>query len=225
VFLIVLENHSYTDIVGSPDAPYLNRLVRTAGLAANYWAVAHPSEPNYLALATGSTQGVTSDSVTHVRARSLADEVSVRSYMQSYGTQLYALKHDPFAVLGLRSEDYAGFAHDPLAQVTLIVPDLCHDMHGAPQCSDGSVLMHAADAFTRAAVGKIERRDPHALIFVTFDEGSGDNHVLTLVVGGRHAVSDRRYDHYSLLRTIEAQLGVPCLARACSARVMSDLTG
>jgi hypothetical protein len=216
VFLLVLENHSYSEIVGNRDAPFLNAAAKRDGLAANYSAITHPSEPNYLALVAGSTFGVTSDDVTHVRARSLADQVSVRSYQQHYGSPAYALKHDPFAVLGHRSEDWSRFAHDPLAPFTLIVPDLTHDMHS------GSVA--AGDAFTRSAVAQIERRDRHALIFVTFDEGSSDNHVLTVVIGGRHAVSHRRYDHYALLHTIESYLGVSCLARACAAPVMSDLS-
>ena len=56
---IVLENHSYADVVGS--SPYLNRLAGECGLAATYFAVAHPSLPNYLALTSGSTDGISSD--------------------------------------------------------------------------------------------------------------------------------------------------------------------
>ena len=212
----MLENHSYSEIVGSPEAPFLNAAAREDGLAANYWAVSHPSEPNYLALVSGSTHGVTSDDVTSLHGRTLANEVSVRSYQQNYGSGTYALKHDPFGVFGRRSEDWSRFTRDPLAQFTLIVPDLLHDMHDGP--------VSAGDAFTRAAVAAIHRRDPHALIFVTFDEGSSDNHVLTIVIGGKHAVSHRRYSHYSLLRTIEDHFGVPCLGLACGASPMRDLS-
>jgi hypothetical protein len=225
VFLIVLENHSYAQIVGNPNAPFLNSAAKRYGLAANYSGITHPSEPNYIALASGSTHGVTSDGVTSLRGRALADQVTWRSYMQSYGRPLYALKHDPFGVFGHRSEDWSRFPHDSLRQFTLIVPDLCHDMHGAGGCSEDASLVRAGDSFTESAVAAIHRRDTHALIFVTFDEGTGDNHVMTLVIGGKHVVSHVPYSHYSLLRTIEDRLGVGCLANACSARPMTDLTG
>lgn len=162
---------------------------------------------------------MTTDDVTSVDGTSLADQVSWRSYQQGYQGPEYALKHDPFSIFGHRSEDWSRFAHDPLAQFTLIVPDLVHDMHSGP--------VRAGDTFVRNAVHAIHGRDAHALIFITFDEGAepGSQHVLTLVIGGKHAVSHRRYDHYSLLRTIEAHFGARCLAAACSARPMADLTG
>jgi hypothetical protein len=50
VFVIVEENHGYTDVIGNPAAPNLNALASQYGVATNYFAVAHPSEPNYVAL-------------------------------------------------------------------------------------------------------------------------------------------------------------------------------
>ena len=61
VAVLFLENHGYDQIIGSPQAPYLNRLANRGALATDYYAIGHPSLPNYLALTTGSTQGVTSD--------------------------------------------------------------------------------------------------------------------------------------------------------------------
>src|SRR2546429_2459344 len=55
VFMIVMENHSYPEIIGSGAAPYVNSLLTQSSVAANYVAVAHPSFPNYLALSGGST--------------------------------------------------------------------------------------------------------------------------------------------------------------------------
>ncbi len=57
--MIVLENKGYERIVGSPDAPFLNSLIGRGGLADAYHGVGRPSQPNYLALFSGSTQGVT----------------------------------------------------------------------------------------------------------------------------------------------------------------------
>ena len=61
VFVVVEENHGFTDVIGNPAAPNLNALARTFGLATSYFAVAHPSEPNYVALAGGSTFGIADD--------------------------------------------------------------------------------------------------------------------------------------------------------------------
>jgi phosphatidylinositol-3-phosphatase len=61
VFLIMMENHGYYEILNNPNAPFLNRYARTANLATNYFAVAHPSLTNYLETVGGSNFGVHSD--------------------------------------------------------------------------------------------------------------------------------------------------------------------
>ena len=60
-----MENHAYGEVIGSPQAPYLNRLARQGALFTDSRAITHPSEPNYLALFSGSTQGVSDDSCPH----------------------------------------------------------------------------------------------------------------------------------------------------------------
>ena len=77
VFVIVEENHGYTDMIGNPAAPNFNALAAQYGLATNYYAVTHPSEPNYVALLGGSTYGVNNDNayyVNHVNAPSLISQ-------------------------------------------------------------------------------------------------------------------------------------------------------
>ncbi|HZC63005.1 MAG TPA: alkaline phosphatase family protein, partial [Streptosporangiaceae bacterium] len=91
VFVIVEENHSFTDVIGNPAAPNLNALASRYGLATQYYGVTHPSEPNYVALLGGSPFGVTSDDpyyVQRVHAPSLISEldhahVSWKAYLQS----------------------------------------------------------------------------------------------------------------------------------------------
>ncbi len=61
IFVLLMENKEYGDIIGSSKAPYINSLAQSYGSAAQYYAIRHPSLPNYLALASGSTQGMTSD--------------------------------------------------------------------------------------------------------------------------------------------------------------------
>src|SRR5467141_2447110 len=50
VVVIVMENKEYGDVIGQPSAPYINGLARRYALATNFYAVSHPSLPNYLAL-------------------------------------------------------------------------------------------------------------------------------------------------------------------------------
>ena len=58
IYLIVLENHDYSAVIGDSAAPFLNDLANRSGLATNHVAVARPSQPNYIALFCGSTHGV-----------------------------------------------------------------------------------------------------------------------------------------------------------------------
>src|SRR5690242_9037675 len=102
-----MENHSYDQIVGSPSAPYVNRLASRCGLAANYHAVTHPSLPNYIAATSGSTQGIADDgppSSHPLAVPSIFEQAGGRSYEQSMrsacrGTDSYpyAVKHNPEA--------------------------------------------------------------------------------------------------------------------------------
>ena len=61
IVLVIEENKPYAGIIGSADAPYINRLAARGALFTNSFGVAHPSQPNYLALFSGSTHGVPDD--------------------------------------------------------------------------------------------------------------------------------------------------------------------
>jgi hypothetical protein len=61
VFVIMMENHGYNQIIGNPDTPFANALAKSGNTATNYFAVAHPSSTNYLELTGGSNFGVHSD--------------------------------------------------------------------------------------------------------------------------------------------------------------------
>jgi len=60
-FVIVMENHHYSQIIGNPNAPFINSYAASANLAKNYWAVGHPSLTNYLEIVGGSNFGVIND--------------------------------------------------------------------------------------------------------------------------------------------------------------------
>src|SRR6185437_9287453 len=61
VFLIMMENHGYSQIVNNPNAPFINSLMKSANSANNYFAIGHPSLTNYLEVVGGSNFGVRSD--------------------------------------------------------------------------------------------------------------------------------------------------------------------
>src|SRR3974377_2471303 len=61
VFVIMMENHGYQQIIGNPDAPFANELAKSGNSARNYFAIAHPSLTNYLEVVGGSNFGVHSD--------------------------------------------------------------------------------------------------------------------------------------------------------------------
>ena len=73
-----MENEEAKSIIGNASAPYINALIAQYGLATNYTAVAHPSEPNYIALFSGSTFGVTDDGTHNLPGKNLADQIEAK---------------------------------------------------------------------------------------------------------------------------------------------------
>jgi len=63
VVVVIEENHGYSQIIGSSQAPYINTLATQGALFTKSYAISHPSQPNYLALFSGSTQGIIDDSL------------------------------------------------------------------------------------------------------------------------------------------------------------------
>jgi hypothetical protein len=61
VVWVVMENHSYTQIIGSPSAPYINSLASQCGVPLRYYALSHPSLPNYLGMTSGQLFGIQDD--------------------------------------------------------------------------------------------------------------------------------------------------------------------
>jgi acid phosphatase len=245
VVLVVFENKERSEIAGNPQAPTFAALSRRYASLSHYDAVAHPSLPNYLALVSGSTAGITSDCTEClVHARSLADTLARagRSW-KLYAEDLpaagftgafacgYAKKHDPFvyfpSVLAHRSWRRRVVPFDQLRRdvrrgtlpdFSLVVPNLCHDMH---DCS-----VATGDAWLRANIVPLLSspllRD--GAIFVTFDEGAGDagggGNVELLVLGPlvrRGWIDPTPANHYSLLRTIEDALRLPPLGASARA--------
>ena len=239
VVVIVFENKESTSVLGNRAAPTFNSYGRRYAKLTRYYGVTHPSLPNYLALVSGSTQGITTNCTDCVvDAKSLADtlEASGRTW-KTYAEGLpapgflgafngrYAKKHNPFAYFRGIAEDPARRARlVPLSQLgpdvragalpsfSLVVPDLCHSMH------DCSVAV--GDAWLRSQIGKFVKL-PNTVVFVVFDEGStsirGGGHTAALAIG-RAVRPGSRFarvtGHYGILRTIEQAWGLPLLGRS-----------
>jgi hypothetical protein len=239
VVLVVFENHETSSIAGNAAAPTFNLLARRYATLTSYTAVAHPSLPNYLALVSGSTHGITSDCTSCVvQARSLADTLAAagktwKTYAEDLpypgftggGSGRYAKKHDPFLYFrdvadSPRRRDrvvpFTRLARDlrrhRLPSFSLLIPNLCDDMH---DCS-----VATGDAWLKAHVVPLlhSRELRGGVVFVVFDEGStdtgGGGHVEALALGStvrRGARFRKATNHYGLLRTIEDAWHLPRL--------------
>jgi hypothetical protein len=224
VVVIVMENHSYDSVIG---LPYIKSLASAATVLTDYHASGHPSLPNYLALTSGSTWGITDDGYHVLPAQDVGDQLTSssvpwRAYMEGMGSDCktnaggYAVKHDPFAYYDGRCQSsvvpFTQFPAD-LASATpprfmWITPDLCHDMH---DCSSD-----VGDSWLRSTVPAVLASPAmsNGVLFITWDEddGGGSNQVLTLVLGSKRPSSPGTpYGHANLLATVEDLLGLPRL--------------
>ena len=220
-----MENHSYGEIIGSSDAPYLNSLAHKCGLAANFSAESHPSLPNYVAMTSGSTQGIKDDgdpSEHPLAVQSIFSQLgggwraldeSMPSACDLNDALLVRRPPQPGRVLhehprSCARQDTPLTARPNLsARFTFITPNLCHDMHDCSASQGDSWLA----GFLPKILGSREYRKQSTAVFITWDEGSGDNHIATLVLSRYtrpHTVSSKSFNHYSLLRTTEALLGI-----------------
>jgi phosphatidylinositol-3-phosphatase len=216
-----MENKAASEIIGSPDAPYLNDLARRAAYAADYSALFHPSLPNYIALTSGSNQGITDDRSPPtagyaVEAVNLADRIEAsgrtwKAYAESIpspgfasgDTSLYATRHVPF----LYYKDILG---NDQRRTTHVVPftDLPHDFARASTTPDFAFItpnmqndMHDGSVATGDAwlkhwvpviLGSPAFRSSPSLLVITWDEGSDtDQHIVTILAGSAAKVAYR----------------------------------
>ncbi len=180
VFIVVEENHSFSQVIGSSAMPYLNLLAGHNGVATNYFANAHPSLPNYFVLTTGQTVtntdsfsgSVTADDVVHALTsasktwKCYADQIPSAGYTGA-DTAVFVQHHIPFSFFS----DVKGSAQMgnivPFSQLStdmsanqlpnfgFIVPDLQNDAHDCPgggQGCEDSVRLGAADSWLSANI-------------------------------------------------------------------------
>ena len=211
VYVIMLENKEYSSIVGSSSAPYINSLIAQYGLATSYYAVAHPSEPNYIALTSGSTQGITDDGVYNLGVNNLFDQVTAsgrtwRAYMQGYPgncstvsssaavtdgvgkSGAYVRKHNPAISYTSISGNSANCAN--ISNLASFDPAAANFEFITPNLindmHDGTVA--DGDNFVKAFLPTITSSSAFAnsVVFLTVDEGTsnvnGGGHVMTIAI-------------------------------------------
>jgi phospholipase C len=237
--VIVFENKEESQVIGAAAAPTFTALARRYARLTSYYAVTHPSLPNYVALVSGGTQGIHDDcTACIVAAPNLADSLDAagRSW-KTYAEGLprpgftgafagrYAKKHVPFlyfrdiASSPVRRQRVvpltrlrADLQGNTLPDFALVVPDACHSMHDCP--------VAAGDRWLARTIPPLLKL-PNTVVFVTFDEGTVRNHVPALAAGTAVRPATRvtaRSGHYSLLRTIEDAWSLPRLGASARAR-------
>jgi hypothetical protein len=121
IYVIMLENHSQSSVIGDPNAPYITGLAHQYAMADNYFGVTHPSMPNYIATIAGDNFGIQDDNdqnIVNFDRPNLVDQLEARhvswgAYMQDLpankldrfgpvvngvAQSLYAKKHNPFVL-------------------------------------------------------------------------------------------------------------------------------
>ena len=248
VTVVVFENKEASSVLGNPAAPTFNSYARRYANLTRYYAVTHPSLPNYIALVSGSTRGITSNcTACTVNAPNLADSLEAagktwKVYAEGLPSRgflgaasgRYAKKHNPFAYFPSITSNAARRARivplqelrsdlraGTLPNFAFVVPDLCSSMHDCP--------VSVGDSWLHRTVAPLLRL-PNSVVFVLFDEGEssdrGGGHTAALVLGTavrRGVRSKALTGHYGVLRTIEDAWGLARLGQSAKARPISGI--
>jgi hypothetical protein len=251
VVWVIEENHSFSDIIGSASAPYINSLASdpNGAVFTQSFAIEHPSQPNYLDMFSGSNQGVTDDSLPanepftspNLGAQLLAKGYTFIGYSEDLpsvgfnggGSGAYARKHNPWvnwqgsSTNGIPAADNQPFSAFPtgnyaaLPTLSIVVPNLDDDMH------DGTIA--AGDAWLQNNLaGYIQwAKTNNSLFILTFDEddGSQSNQITTIFVGSmvKGGSYGETIDHFNVLRTVEDMYSLPYAGAAASVSSITDV--
>ena len=245
IVIVVEENHATGSIIGSTAAPYINSLVAQGAYFSQSYAITHPSQPNYLALFSGSTQGITDDSTPHAfttanlgaaliaKGRTFAgysEDLPAAGSTVATTTSGYARKHAPWVNWqGGAANGIPAACNQPLSAfpatfaalptVSFVIPNLNNDMHDGPVTTADIWLRTHLDPYVQWA------KSHNSLFILTWDEDdhSDGNRIATIIVGARVLVGSyaERIDHYRLLRTVEDMYGLAHSGAAASAAAIT----
>jgi hypothetical protein len=209
VFVVVEENHNYSDVVASSSMPYLNGLINQYGLASNYFANGHPSIPDYFMLTTGQTltliDALTPQSFPVSADNVVRELIAAGKTWKSYAEDLpnvgytggdtgnYAVRHNPLAYMTDVQNNsaevknlvpFTQFSADlptaNLPEYSFIVPNLCNDAHDCPLATADAWLKTNIDPVIQSPVFQKD-----GLLIIVFDEAD----TLDLTAGGGHVAA------------------------------------
>ncbi|HET7127631.1 MAG TPA: alkaline phosphatase family protein [Gaiellaceae bacterium] len=230
VVIVVFENREESTIDKSDEAPAFEQFAARYADLSNYTAITHPSLPNYLALVSGSTHGVTNDCDScgpwphSIGGLLTASGRTWGGYAEGYpSSPRFTKRHMPFLYFtdgGSHVRPLSKLDDRHLPAYSFVAPDLCHDAHDCP--------LSSAEAFLENFLPPL-LRVPRTAVFVVFDEGTtsigGGGRIEAFVAGTavkRHVVVRRHIDHYTILRTVEDLFGLRHLG---ASRTALPLTG
>src|SRR6185437_10217715 len=212
IVVVMMENHGYSQIIGSPDAPYINSLASSGALLTNYTAITHPSEPNYFALYAGSTFGITDDNHYTEPDPTLATILqgagrTFTGYVEHPDTSYDHNPWESFPEAFSVEKDFATFPtsanFSTLSSVSFIAPNVDHDMHNGTVAQGDTWLQANLNSYAQWAKAN------NSLLMVVWDE-SGDtspNNQVAAILYGANVIPgtyNTAYNHYNTLSTILA---------------------
>ena len=244
IIVVIMENRPYEKVVNQP---YISTMIANGVVFTNSFAIRHPSQPNYIALWSGSTQGSTDDlcpvpgspfstenlghacEAAGLRWRAYSEDLPWAGSDTCRANNLYARKHDPWTDFGnldhSNERPYTDLAVDiangQLPDLAFVIPNLCNDMH---DCSTAS-----GDAWlARNVPVMLDALGPNGLLVLTWDESdhSPGNHILTVFCGQpvqRGFASADTVNHYTVLRAICEGLGLTPFMAAASQRPITTV--
>ena len=243
VIVVVMENQGYEDAI---TPPYTASLIASSAVSPAFYASYHPSQPNYFALWSGDSQGVTTDECPAPGAPFMTENLghaceaagrTWRTYAEDLPTagsstcnndDLYVRRHCPWTNFGNLnhanerpfSDLAADIANHTLPNLVFVIPNNESNSHDTdPSYGDAWLADHLPPMLD--AVG------PNGIVVVTWDEDDGDdaNRVLTIIHGTRVAPGYvyRYYLHRNLVRTICDGLGIAAPGLASTAQPIDDI--
>jgi hypothetical protein len=249
IVVLILENHAYSQIIGSSAAPHINALSNDANSAlfTQSFAIEHPSQPNYIDFYSGNNQGVTDDNVptnipftTPNLGRQLIN--ASRSFT-TYSEDLpsvgyngatsgaYARKHNPAAnwmgtgtnqIPATTNQPFTAFPTDytKLPTVSYVVPNQNNDMHDGSITTGDNWMYNNLNNYIQWA------KTHNSLFILTFDEdnGSEGNRIVTIFSGSMVAKGQysNTINHFNVLRTIEDMYGLPYAGKASTSTSITN---
>ncbi|WP_246070444.1 alkaline phosphatase family protein [Paenibacillus kobensis] len=241
IVIVIEENHSYKQIVNSLNAPYMNKLIRQGALFTNAYAITHPSQPNYIALFSGSTQGVKDDSCKKpFQSDNLGYEL-MKSKLTfiGYSEDLpkvgftgcsykgYGRKHNPWVqftnIPAKLNQPFSAFPQqfDKLPTVSFVIPNHQDDMHDGTVKEADDWLKGNLSTYVNWAIKH------QSLLILTWDEDdfSKKNRIPIIMVGSmiKPGQYNERINHYNVLRTIEDLYGLSRLGESRNAAPISSI--